>query len=323
MTDCGHVERLVRDHLDDPESSFSMGSLGAIAEFHRDRDEPAIRDGPIVVTARGAIRVVRDGRVVARAYESPSSHRSRWRHGVVLCLPEACAAGAVRSALTEIGPDRDAVREQDRGAVLFDMGLGARNVDFCIRTADETLIRLLRAHAGRSVLEPGSRVMPALLDASPHRIAITRLGRIEVYQPIGRVRTPEGPHTHVLPKLLASGRTHTTAIPVPEGHLPCLDLYPAHPALGPDGRDKPFDAKAHAAFQALLAVWGAAAHRHEKERALRAISDETPPGAYEPPDTRMGRAALRVALRQLRAAGERDSPVLRSWAERFDPDRPR
>ena len=61
-----------------------------------------------------------------------------------------------------------------------------------------------------------------ILAANPHRVFISRLGRIEVYQPIPPPsgKSPEGPHTHVLPRLLKSGRTHPATEPVPEGWFP-------------------------------------------------------------------------------------------------------
>jgi hypothetical protein len=59
------------------------------------------------------------------------------------------------------------------------------------------------------VFEPGNPAMGMILAANPHRVFISRLGRIEVYQPIPPPsgKSPEGPHTHVLPRLLKSGRT--------------------------------------------------------------------------------------------------------------------
>ena len=57
-----------------------------------------------------------------------------WSQRVAFCLPEAESAMSRRAALTELGPDNEALRAQDRGAVLFDLGLGVLQVDCCIRT---------------------------------------------------------------------------------------------------------------------------------------------------------------------------------------------
>ena len=64
-----------------------------------------------------------------------------------------------------------------------------------------------RPAAGR-MLQNG-RLMHRLPRLSPHRVFCCRMGRVEVYQPIPAPdgKSPEGPHTHVLPRLLAHGRS--------------------------------------------------------------------------------------------------------------------
>ena len=59
-----------------------------------------------------------------------------WNHRVALCLPEDGCAKNRRAVLTELGADTQALREQDRGASLFDLGLGALQVDVCVRAID-------------------------------------------------------------------------------------------------------------------------------------------------------------------------------------------
>ena len=51
---------LLVDHIRDPHASWACGRFGAIAEFHRDPDEPAeIATEPLIeaATSRGAIRI--------------------------------------------------------------------------------------------------------------------------------------------------------------------------------------------------------------------------------------------------------------------------
>src|SRR5690606_20262456 len=107
------------------------------------------------------------------AYEMLSPRPHRWSQAVALCLGESEAAGEARTVLTELGPDEGAIRPQDRGAILFDMGLGLPQCDFCIRTADPELLAVLRAQAGRSLFEHDNPTMPAILKAHPHRVALT------------------------------------------------------------------------------------------------------------------------------------------------------
>ncbi len=110
-------------------------------------------------------------------------------------------------------------------------------VDFCLRTNDAALIAEIRRSAGERILEPGNRVMEAIKEASPHRVCISALGRIEVYQHIpaaGRhVRTPEGPHTHLLLRLLKAGPGDAAVTAIPPGLVACLTLYPARRLAGP------------------------------------------------------------------------------------------
>ena len=54
---------VVRRLLSDPEAGWSMGSFGALAEFHHDPGEAALVDHPdrlTRATARGAIRINRE-----------------------------------------------------------------------------------------------------------------------------------------------------------------------------------------------------------------------------------------------------------------------
>ncbi len=232
---------LLQREISNPDTQWSLGTFGAIAEFSRDHDEPVrlvqSAEGVSAVTPRGGIAL--KSHAAIRPFASESITKTGWNQRVALCLPRDDCAMNQRVALTEIGPDHQAPREQDREAVLFDLGLGALQADFCVRIGDRNLAARLREHAGRAVFEPGNPAMGMILAANPHRVFISRLGRIEVYQPIPPPsgKSPEGPHTHVLPRLLQSRRTHPATEPVPQGWIPCAHLYPPHPAR--DGRVRP------------------------------------------------------------------------------------
>lgn len=311
--------------LDDPETGWNMGSFGAIAEFHHVAGDPAATagDGFSRVTARGGVRIcaLQEARPVAYETLSPKPHR--WAHAVALCLPSARAAMAGRDRLTELGPDNDSLRAEDHSAILFDMGLAQPQVDFCIRTNDLALLEVLRASEGRSLFELDNPAMPAILKAHPHRIALTRLGRVEVFQKIGGPDTggksPEGPHTHVLPKLLRTGRTHSANAPIPDGWVPCAAFHPCSPVAGRMGEDKDFDAAAFEAFQTLLTAWGRKDYNTAKQDAWHRLGADAAPDDHQEPETRLARAGLRNAIRQWRRQ-HGDSAVVRAWAARFDRD---
>jgi hypothetical protein len=220
-----NAAEVAREQLARAGTTWSIGVFGALAEFHRDADEPAQASDLSVFTQRGAIRL----EPVAACRVVPFEWRNAKQHGrtpgVALCLPEPEAKVGRNTVLTELGPDREAIREQDRLATLFDLGLETPYGVFCVRTADRLQIETLRRGVGKPLLD--SPLFDEIACMSPHRVFMSRLGRIEVYQRIGEVggSTPEGPHTHLLPKLVKSGRTHSANALLPAGLVPCATYY--------------------------------------------------------------------------------------------------
>ena len=224
------VFEFLRSQLENPENQWSLGTFGAIAEFIRDDNEEVnISHGLAsiqAVTTRGAIRF--DQLSAARLIAIENTNRQSWSHSVALCLPKSVSAMGQREVLTELGPDFCAIRTEDRKAILFDLGLCAPQVDVCVRTADPDLIVVLRSELGRSVFDPVGCAMAAILKLSPHRVFIARVGRMEVFQPIPPPdgRSPDGPHTHVLPRLLQKRLTPAATEPIPAEWIPCAYVYP-------------------------------------------------------------------------------------------------
>jgi hypothetical protein len=248
---------LLAEHLQDASSSWSVGEFGVLAEFHHAGRDIRNFDPHTVAAKGGALRARPHAGVRILAYETPSPNPRLWNHGVAFCLPEGEARMECRAGITELGPDRDAILEEARHEILFDLGLARRSVNFCVRTADPALIDLLRGAKGTSVLARPD-LNAAIVAAGPARVVESRLARIEVTNPIpppGGV-SPDGPHTHLMPGLIKRGRAHDANIPVPPGFLPCLTLYPAHPARDAEGREKPFDAERHAQYQRLRERYG-------------------------------------------------------------------
>ena len=223
-----------------------MGSYGAVAEFFQDAGEVIESDSSDVLTRltpRGGIRIELQENIGICAYENTSSHGTARQH-IALCLPEESSRMSGNQVLTELEPDGEALDEAHRDAILFDLGAsslgsGCYQLDFCVRTSDLDLVEFLREHCGSSIFEHGSPVFPRLLESQPQRVVITRLGRIEVYQAIGGEhtddKTPEGPHTHLLPELLGLNLTHSADVPIKDGWVPCAFLYPKSPVLSEAG----------------------------------------------------------------------------------------
>ena len=196
---------LLHRAIADPDTQWSLGTFGAIAEFSRDPDEPVTLrqsdDAVSAVTARGGIAIQHHPR--HRALASESITKSGWNQRIALCLSEADGAMGGRTVLTELGADTRGAAARAIANSSCSISASARRmrISACASTI-ATRQRRLRQHAGRAVFEPGNPAMGLILAANPHRVFISRLGRIEVYQPIPPAsgRSPEGPHTHVLAK---------------------------------------------------------------------------------------------------------------------------
>lgn len=305
--------------------TWSIASFGAIAEFSRGPGEAGhiTSEGGMVkiITTRGALRFRYPSPAKIIAYEGLSKDPHLWSHGISICLPEQTAHMNNAHTLTEVGHDTEAIHQGDRDHLMFDIGIGAPHVDAYVRTSDKGLIAELRGQLGRPLFEGEQTALHAILAHSPDRIFVSALGRIEVATPIGHAdgKTETGPHTHVLPELLAHGRTHAANVPVPDGTLPCLNVFPANPARDEHGNPRAFDEQDHAAFQDILAAHGAPAANIMKRKVCAAVADGNGPDCIAPPATRTERTALRVTLRQLgHTLG--DSSVLQDWRKAYEPN---
>ncbi|CAN5188508.1 hypothetical protein BH10PSE11_BH10PSE11_07870 [soil metagenome] len=321
MAQTANIADLLTEHISNPDTQWSLGTFGGIAEFSRDRDEPVAltTSNSLVsaVTARGGIAIkLRDD---LRPFASESITRKDWSHRIALCLPQDACAMNRRTVLTELNRDGDALREDDRDGVLFDLGLDALQTDLCVRIKDANVIACLRPYLTRPVFAPDNPAMSIILAASPHRVFISRAGRVEVYQaiPAPTGKSPDGPHTHVLPKLLKSRRTHPATEPVPDGWIPCAHFYPPHPAKDGLGAAQSFDVARHHAFQQLLDRHGHAEAVAAKKRIVAAIANEASPDSECAAQDRMARANVRIAIRQLMAA-QHPSRSLPVWRAIFD-----
>jgi hypothetical protein len=97
-----------------------------------------------------------------------------------------------------------------------------------LRSDDAGTAAALYAGVGRPLFAADNPAGLAIAHASPTRILASPVAHIEVHQPIPPPggRSPEGPHTHLLPKFLAQGRTHPPGSPLPDGLYCGLSLYP-------------------------------------------------------------------------------------------------
>lgn len=215
------------DALLDCANQWSIGCYGAIGEFMRGENEPCVIDRTeaaiSLATRRGAMAIRLDA-----PYEAvPQPTRNPDARSIAYCLPEHIALMERRRSITELAPDTQALRKEDCGAMLFDIGIGAPHVTMLLRTGNRDLAEALRRRAGQPYLDVAKELAPVSLEAQPHRIFLSALGRLEVYQPIPRPgeQSPEGPHTHLLPGFLRKGLAHGPDSVIPAGRYAGLMMY--------------------------------------------------------------------------------------------------
>jgi len=312
--------RLLATQLADPEAGWSLGTFGALATFTREPTEPAVLTddarGLSVVTARGGVRL--DRRSDIRLLASETALEDGWSHRVAICLPSQVCLMSGRTVVTELGPDRAALRAEDRAAILFDLGVGAMQVDACVRTADPAVAARLRSYIGRPIVGSDASAIEAIRRMNPSWVFLSRAGRAEVDPPTGmfdRAR-PEGPRVHVLPKLLGLRRTHATTEPIPAGFVPFAHCHPPHPGRDAQGQARPFDPARHAAFQEALRAFGDPQLNALKHAVVTAVMAGRPPDGVAIAKSRHTFGCVRVALRQLQALGA-TSATLDDWVAAY------
>jgi hypothetical protein len=288
------MRSLLSAYARDPDATWVCGGFGALAEFHFDVNEEVsfIEGGAIgATTARGAFLLDCVPELRPVAYETIGKNGKSWGQGLVLCLPQKLADTGARTVVTELGPDEEAIRPQDRGAILFDLGIGKPQSDICVRATDPRTLALLREACGQPLFGHGHDVATQMPALSPHRVFRSKVARVEVYQPIPPPdgKTPDGPHTHVRPNLVKHRRSHAATVPVPEGWLPVLWLFPPHPLQHASGATTAFDVGRYEAFQDLLRRFGDPDALAGKSAASEAEVS-----------TRAGRLGFRIAQRQFR-----------------------
>ena len=322
MTSAPSLLDLLADRLNDVETAWSIGTFGAIAEFTRDADEAAaisrVSERISVVTARGGLRIeaCRDLRPIA----SESLTAQSWSHRVALCLPEQACAMSRRSVLTEIGPDQDALRAEDRAAILFDLGLGALQVDVCIRSSDAAVVvdtaevhRKIgvRPRQRRDGFDPGVKPAPGLHQPGRAHRGFPADPAAGWEKPRGSAQ-PRSPQT-------TTQRAHSRGHRAAAGGLDSLRPFlSAESGAGPVRPSPTVPRGAPRGFPSRC--WLATANRN----SLRSNGASSNPWrrvagrlTVSLADDRFTRATVRVALRQLKAL-DQTSPALAEWLSAHD-----
>ncbi|MEM1300468.1 MAG: DUF1289 domain-containing protein, partial [Pseudomonadota bacterium] len=218
----GDIHRFVIDSLEAGRGTWVMGVVGAVAEFTAPANakvDVQVKDADLVAhTPNGAMQIVIDDHVRALAFDPPDVGKAP---RIVLAVKRERGRLPVADGTADLGQDQGALFAEP-GAHLFDLGLGRKEARFCVRVAGGQSRDALTSEAGLSLADSLPRIGAALLADSPTRVVETALGRMEVQ---GRIpppdaRSPDGPHTHLLPGHLASGRALPVGMDLPRAYLP-------------------------------------------------------------------------------------------------------
>lgn len=211
-----------------PGRVWTSGVDGALAEF-------SVGDGEAIdvqagdgflraVTPRGGLAFQLGEQVRAFCFGPTPADGA-----VVLAVHRSKAPSLGGPGLSRLGPDRDALRQQDRDKPLYDFGLGHRTAGFGLRAGTPDLAARLDAAIGRDWRDFLPQIGGDIRRASPARVIRSAIGRIEIFTAIPPADsvTPEGPHTHLLPARLAHAIDAPAGLVLPEGFIACAVCCPA------------------------------------------------------------------------------------------------
>jgi predicted Fe-S protein YdhL (DUF1289 family) len=223
------IGQFVAKALRDRSGTWVFGVPGALAEFSIAAGEAAdIAANDIAIsasTSRGAIRInLLDG---VRALALEPGEGEGQAGAILLTLIRGRLAMPRHGALAPLGPDREAIRPEDREQRLYDLGIDMPVAQFCIRTADPDLARQLDAASGLGWRDLLVRIGVHILHAAPHRVVRTPIGRAEVFTAIPPPggASPAGPHTHLLQEFLGEGRETPQDVDLPSAYAPGAIFY--------------------------------------------------------------------------------------------------
>ncbi|MTH95767.1 DUF1289 domain-containing protein [Roseibium sp. RKSG952] len=225
------IRNFVLRSLSDGRGTWVAGVVGAVGEFTAAPGQAvrAEHDGEVIVSStRGAgLRFRIDDNVRALTFEAKETPLERSR--IVLAVKQERGHPDIAHTLTALGPDLDAVAVSDRDAHVFDLGMGRKEARFCVRAGPGETREALSSATGSAFPDNLGLIAPALLANSPARVIETALGRIEILTPIPPPggQSPLGPHTHLLPAHLATGKAMPAGMDLPGAYLPGAIFYPA------------------------------------------------------------------------------------------------
>jgi predicted Fe-S protein YdhL (DUF1289 family) len=223
----GEIAEFVGRSLQQKSGTWSMGCYGAVAEFLCSHDEAChvtVAGETITArSARGALRLTIGEHVRALQLRAGNDYGP-----IFLTVLKARASLPVATALTALGPDKDAIQPECRDQPWFDLGLGRDDLRFGVRSSVRELQNTLNLLSGLPLFEVLQDAGAAIIAHARARIIESPLGRAEIYTPIPPPggQSPDGPHTHLLPRHLATCRATPPGIDLPPVYALGATYYP-------------------------------------------------------------------------------------------------
>ena len=221
------IRTFVARSLEKRRGTWVMGVVGAVAEFIAAPDaQVEIEVNGCDVTARtrnGALRMHINDDARAVTFDPPGLAAEP---RIVIAVKRSLGRLPLSEGIADLGPDNGLLPDPE--GRLYDLGLGRKDARFCVRVANGMAQRALDQANGRTLMQTLSQIAPPLIAESPTRVVETALGRIEVQGqiPPPGARSPEGPHTHLLPDHLATGRALPVGMELPRSYIPGAIFYP-------------------------------------------------------------------------------------------------
>jgi predicted Fe-S protein YdhL (DUF1289 family) len=224
------ITEFVAESLRQKSGAWALGRYGATAEFICDHDEPCevsvTGETITAISGRGALQLTIGERVRAlRLRDDDSRHGYR---AIFLVVSMARVTLPVAKTLTPLGRDEGAIRPEFRNDIWFDLGLGRDDLRLCVRASSADLLDTMNQASGLPLLDVLQAAGALIVKHSPARVVETPLGRAEIYTPIPPPggQLPDGPHTHLLPGHLESGRATPPGIDLPPVYALGATFFP-------------------------------------------------------------------------------------------------
>ncbi|MGH6819984.1 MAG: DUF1289 domain-containing protein, partial [Methylocella sp.] len=215
----GRIAEFVVESLDQRSGTWALGCYGATAEFICHHDEPCgvsvTGETITAISDRGALQLTIGEHV--RALRLRAGLTRLGNRAIFLVVLKAKATLPVATTLTPLGRDEGAIRPECRNDAWFDLGLGRGDLRFGVRASAADLLDTLNQASGLPLSDVLQAAGATIVQHSPARVVESPLGRAEIYTPIPLPggQSPDGPHTHLLPGHLASGRATQPGIDLP------------------------------------------------------------------------------------------------------------